>query len=412
MKDRASHLVGRSVPLIGLGLMVCVLTLGLMPQAAFAAPPSWVVQPTPNPPSPATDTMLSAVSCSSSAFCAAVGSYSTAVNSFSPLAEIWNGTAWTIEATPSPTGATRTILDGVSCGRANACTAVGWYETPHAILALVEVWNGSDWAIQPIKKPSSGATTELNAVSCTSARDCTAVGGYTASKKSETGLALAEVWNGSVWTAETAPSPAGATDAEFSAVSCSSGRICTAAGDYVTTINGTRTGLPLIEAWDRAGWTIQSAPTPPETTSASLNGVSCTSLTACTAAGDYVTSPDGTQTVLTLVEVWNGSEWTVEPSPNPPGQAISTFQAISCIGTTCSAVGAYSASDTGTEPTVTLAERWNGTKWSIQQSPAVDSYSWLFGVSCISARVCTAAGVTSTTPSGTGTSLSLAERSS
>jgi len=41
------------------------------------------------------------------------------------VAERWDGTAWTIQNTPTPTGATFNGLGGVSCTSATACTASG-----------------------------------------------------------------------------------------------------------------------------------------------------------------------------------------------------------------------------------------------------------------------------------------------
>ena len=45
------------------------------------------------------------------------------------LAEVRNGTSWTVQTTPNPPGATESSLYGVLCSPATACTAVGWYGT-------------------------------------------------------------------------------------------------------------------------------------------------------------------------------------------------------------------------------------------------------------------------------------------
>ena len=72
-----------------------------------------------------------------------------------------------------------------------------------------------------------------------------------------------------------------------------------------------------------------------------LQGVSCTSATACTAVGDYV-NRDGTQ--VTLAERWNGTSWTIQSTPNPTGAQYAgwtaTLQGVSCTSATaCTAVG-------------------------------------------------------------------------
>jgi hypothetical protein len=43
--------------------------------------------------------------------------------SLQTLVETWDGTAWTLQ--PSPNPGTRALLEGVSCGASQLCTAVG-----------------------------------------------------------------------------------------------------------------------------------------------------------------------------------------------------------------------------------------------------------------------------------------------
>ena len=62
----------------------------------------------------------------------------------------------------------------------------------------------------------------------------------------------------------------------------------------------------------------------------------------------------------------DGSAWTREPTPaNPPGSNVSLLAAVSCTSAaSCTAVG---ASFYNSSPRVrTLAERWNGSSWTIQ----------------------------------------------
>jgi hypothetical protein len=80
---------------------------------------------------------------------------------------------------------------------------------------------------------------------------------------------------------------------------------------------------------------------------------------------------------------------------------------VSCGSTTaCTAIGNF-ANRAGAF--VTLAERWNGTRWAIQQTPnlAVAKSSGLDGASCASPRSCTAVGYV-TSPARTN--MTLAER--
>jgi len=69
---------------------------------------------------------LSSVSCPNATRCYAVGNFfrSFVINR---LVETWNGTAWRLLATPAPTGAVITNLNGISCRIISNCFAVGDY---------------------------------------------------------------------------------------------------------------------------------------------------------------------------------------------------------------------------------------------------------------------------------------------
>ena len=85
---------------------------------------------------------------------------------------------WSIQHTPNPAGASDSILNGGSCASATACTAVGSYNTSSATVTLAERWNGTTWSIQTTPNPAGGSEIHLIRVSCTSATACTAVGNY------------------------------------------------------------------------------------------------------------------------------------------------------------------------------------------------------------------------------------------
>jgi hypothetical protein len=86
-------------------------------------------------------------------------------------------------------------LNSVSCTSATACTAVGDYD-PLAFpggssQTLGERWDGTSWSLQatPNRPVDSVGRSYLNAVSCASSALCTAVGG-----EQNTGGALVEQW--------------------------------------------------------------------------------------------------------------------------------------------------------------------------------------------------------------------------
>jgi hypothetical protein len=213
---------------------------------------AWHIQTTPNPAGTPNSELVGA-SCSSVAGCTAVGDYYNGTSNQS-LAERWNGTAWRIQSTPNPTGTTGSDLRGVSC-RTAGCTAVGYYNAsagPGPNLTLAERWNGSAWHIQSTPNPAGATGSELTGVSCTTARDCIAVGDY--GNAGAASLTLAERWNGTAWHIQSTPNPTGATISLLNAVSCSAATACTAVGwDYTH-------GLTLAERWNGNAWQIQTTP--------------------------------------------------------------------------------------------------------------------------------------------------------
>ncbi len=357
---------------------------------ALAALCPWSAQSTVGP-SGASGYTLSGVSCTSSAACTAVGDFTSPSNVGAALAEVRNGTTWSVQPTRNPPIFTYiSTLSGVSCTSPTACTAVGEYEKPVYLGpadtlragvdgTLAENWNGTRWSVESTPTPTGWRSSNLTSVSCTSATTCTAVGGYV--PPNEPPMALAEVWNGKKkWKVEFPPNPAGSTS-YLSGVSCTSATACTAVGEHET---GAGDVSPLAEI--RTGskkWKVEFPPNPAGSMSY-LSGVSCTSATACTAVGEYENSVGG---IGALVETRNGTSWSVQYVPSPPGWLSSALTGVSCTSSTaCTAVGNYYNSADLPED---LTEIWNGTSWSVQANLPVGPLS---SVSCTSASACTAVG--------------------
>ena len=89
------------------------------------------------------------VSCTSTGACIVVGFYSDSSSKVVPLAESWNGSSWSAQTVPVPSGAKRSQLEGVSCSSQSACVAVGYYlNSASEEVPLAESWNGSSWSAQ------------------------------------------------------------------------------------------------------------------------------------------------------------------------------------------------------------------------------------------------------------------------
>jgi hypothetical protein len=156
------------------------------------------------------------------------------------LIERWNGRDWAIMRTPKTPPLQSVFLNAVSC-TSGSCVAVGSV----GFGQLVERWNRHRWSIQ--LAAGGAALAELNGVSCVSTSDCVAVGGGPNSHE-----AIAERWNGARWSIE--GTPALARGSLLWAVSCPSATGCFAVGS--------RGGLPLLERWNGTNWSTQR-PSPP-----------------------------------------------------------------------------------------------------------------------------------------------------
>lgn len=97
------------------------------------------------------------------------------------------------------------------------------------------------------------------------------------------GSTLAEHWNGSSWTVQQVPLPAGAYEADLTGVACPGATQCVAVGHYNDLTTG---GVPFAAWWNGTGWTAQAMSGP---ATGDPNAVSCSSQAACSAVGWYNT---------------------------------------------------------------------------------------------------------------------------
>lgn len=286
---------------------------------------AWAIQDLP--PDTVSDT-FQAVSCPTPSGCAAVGSYAVNSQQSQALASVSNNGHWSM-AQASPPGAIDSSLTGVSCATMTYCIAVGSYQSAAntASIPFAELWDGTAWSTRPVPSPADGNSPVLERVSCSSTTACIAVGQYTPFGSSQSRV-LAEEWNGSSWAIQSTPIPSGAS-AGFAGVSCRSASVCVAVGYSV--VSGPFPH-PLAEIWTGTSWSLQSTPSPYDS---SLIADSCPTATACTAVGSQQTL----QGTAALVEAWNGSTWSTEQTPivpsTPPSQysltGVSCGSAITCL---------------------------------------------------------------------------------
>ncbi len=297
---------------------------------------------------------------------------------------------WSIVTSPNTVSQTN-YLNGVACASATDCWAVGGYYTDSGdTQTLVERSDGNSWSIVPSPNPGAGLYPALQAVACTSASDCWALG-YAYSYYLPI-QAFAEHWDGSLWSIVMPQSISG-KDAYLVGLSCVSASDCWAVG-YSAVFDPFPAPFwqTLIEHWDGTSWTIVPSPNFPDPENEMLQGVNCTSASDCWAVGYWW---NGTEVAYwqTLTEHWDGTSWSIAPSGNIGPANVNQLFGVACPSATdCWAVG-------DTMPLLnagkTLIANGNGILWSSVTSPDTSQNDWLLSVACAASSKCWAVGVSS-----------------
>ena len=193
---------------------------------------SWTtIHPGADTPSTTVSSQFSSVSCVSPSFCLAVGQQGPSPTP-SPLAQEWNGNAWSVVTAATGPGTLGNWFSSVSCAGVSFCALVGGSDTPGSgppTTTFIETWNGRSLALTPSPNASSTFST-LNGVACISQTSCSAVGN--AGIPVQASLAL--TWNGTSWSLVASPNGPGSSPAALGGVTCLTNWQCIAVGQYTT----------------------------------------------------------------------------------------------------------------------------------------------------------------------------------
>lgn len=287
--------------------------------------------------------------------------------------------AWRVVPSPNP-GSMNNDLRSVATISASDVWAVGSQMSTNTPQTLIEQWNGKVWKV--ISSPNaSSSDNDLFGVAADSTSDVWAVGRYSPSG-SKTFQALIEQWNGTAWSVVPSPNPG--TFSELSSVVALASNNVWAAGNYSSS-GPTKT---LIEHWDGHSWSVINSPNK-GVNSSQLNGLTAVSAKDIWAVGSFQkgSNPGTSQT---LVEQWKGSAWRVVNSPNVTALNNSLSAVTATSAHDLWAVGA--ASNPSSNTAQTLIEHYNGSQWSIVKSANVASDNFLQGVTAVSSKLVWAVG--------------------
>jgi hypothetical protein len=330
----------------------------------------WKVEATVNPqgmaPNP-TNSTLASVSATGPGEAWAVGTFMDQKALDHPLAEHRSGSTWIRVPVPQPAGqqALLNAVDDLSPGNAWAVgtSFSGGVGASPGGLTLIEHWNGTRWSIVPSPNPATGIpgdTDVLTAISGTGPGNLWAAG-WDSNETSNTISLLFEHWNGSTWTAATSPTPLMSEQFATAITAISPGNVWAVGTDET---DGSKS---LSAHWNGTAWSI--VPTPNLTHAGNaqnmLTGVSADGAGNVWASG-LADNVNGRNLRVPYVLHWTGAKWVMTKVPNlgTEGSRLNGIQVLSptdawAVGQTQESNGAI----------LTLTEQYNGSAWTIVPSP-------------------------------------------
>jgi len=277
----------------------------------------------PFPGFTASNATVQAITCPSVGNCVAVGYTSSAASTNVPIVSaetngVW-GSAQVINGTGSLGNGSGGMLTNVSCGGPGDCTATGTYHGSNGTTAFYVSETAGKWGTPAAVTSSSqpaGTYSEVSGLSCGDVGYCTIVGRYTDQGVHTAGLTVSTPFtldeaNGAWGTPQPVPGLAGLPSPgnlnTLDSVSCTGDSDCTASGEYGGSGFG---GLPFVVS--ETGGTWGNAEQLPGTLSADDTTISCPDPADCTVAGET-----GAQGVFTFDEsngTWGQQQLLAMPS--------------------------------------------------------------------------------------------------
>jgi hypothetical protein len=267
-----------------------------------------------------------------------------------PLIEHWNGSTWVGTPTPFVNNAYGAYFNAVVALSPTNVWAVGAILTSNNgnTQGLIEHWDGTEWSIVATPNASTSEDT-LTSISAVNAYDIWIGGVYATS----TGLqkTLAEQWNGAAWSIVTTRDETSSSNT-INALGALGTNDVWATGDYYNSSVGKfRT---LVQKWDGSTWALQTSGNI-ASDETDLAGIAAVSPTEILALGSYV----GTYKE-TFAEWYDGSGARLTTTLNP-GTYGNYFAAGSPIPQTSDAWAAGGTLSAGGAAAQTLIERFHCT---------------------------------------------------
>ena len=243
---------------------------------------------------------------------------------------------------------------GTSCNKKGCATVTGSFETYPSCPGVVSSPSGS-WqkANSPNLTGPTAIDNELLGVTAVSENDIWAVGwAQDPNGPSYVRRSLIQHFDGNLWSIVAGPNSLNDTLSELHSVSAASANDVWAVGASHNVSGPTRT---LIEHWDGTQWSIVPSPNPDSQLN-ELHGVTALSARNAWAVG-YRGGTKNETPLETLILHWDGSGWRQLPSPNIAG-GVNQLSGIT-------AIAANDIWAVGSAAGAPLSIHWDGNAWSV-----------------------------------------------
>lgn len=318
----------------------------------FAGGCQWEIVPSA---SPAFDALYGVTALASNDVWA-VGTSERYPSPVQPLIEHWDGATWSIvdsPALPGPSG-----LFAIDAASPKDIWAIGQFNPNSALGTLIEHWDGTTWSIVQSPDPGAGnglPQAQLIGIDAVSSNDVWIVGKSFNTFGRVEGFVMH--WDGVAWSL--APTPDLEQNSGFSSVLALAPNDVWVVGGIRDSVSGGI--LPLIEHWDGDSWTV--IPSPPMASYSDLGALSAVSPRDIWASGTYRPPQGGYQPFF---EHWDGNAWSPVAAES---QGYGAFLRPVAVGPNNVWAVGYSVSSSGSDRQSTLIEHWDGSRWSIVPSP-------------------------------------------
>lgn len=236
------------------------------------------------------------------------------------IAQHWNGTTWTVVPTPTPPGANPSF-SSVTAIASNDVWLAGSQVTSDGmnIEPLFEHWDGTAWTVIASPAPIPAGFYFFGKISADATNDVWAVGRNIGSMT----MPFSYHWNGTAWSQVSTPGlPNGG---EFDGVVALSPTNAWAVGSVtgkpieIKVEEGHANPIQtLIEHWDGKSWSIVPSPNFGPTAANQSNhlmSIAAISPTDLWVAGRAFI-PDGSNSQMTFALHGDGTSWTIQPTPD------------------------------------------------------------------------------------------------